>query len=755
MAETPQEERICFDSARTPHVCSTKWVDSKVEVEGEDTGFARTQSLQRVLCRNFGLINLEELDKNYERDMYLASGQAQREKLRINQLTRLQAALFEKEQQLDIMKLLIMKERETNKTLSMRLASSNEEHILLEATKAQNFELTKEIERLRADTKKLAVLELTRVQAALFEKQQKLQTMELLISSERETNKMLSMQLTDLNEERSLHDCTKTRNHELVEETKRLSTLVSIFEHKAIDAEKRLLKARKESEERLNKSKQIEVKMEEVHLTLQRLEEKMSFLEIENQVLHKVLASCPTNIAGPAFNQSSLTLFRTQYQSDQKLHNLSDQRQQETRDMLISWNTQDMDLNAIEPDKSQTFDRLFNSRVEVQRSHETMAYCLSHTLYLLRNTLKPTAAPVPSQLVQSLMGRMSHSFSQYEKKFAELQQLVITVEKLYGMLRDNFKKEISYPLTACIQAELRWRAGGMANRRGIANRQDWNRQLGEGGGGRLGGRIDSRVIGLQVKATGEATGRKCKGKGLQASRASSFSPFKVPSLTQLPSRINYWHSITNSLNSLLTLLRAKHVPSLLVSKLFTQIFFFINVQLFNSLLLRRECCSFSNGECFKAGLNELEIWICNTSQKYIGHSWDALGPIRQAVEFLQIISFSPWIWLRTVGAFAAPPSRIIHQKDRRSFYEIKHVLCPGLSMQQLYRITTMYWDDKYGTQSVCSEVIDRIKELMAVESSSPDTTSFLLDDDSSLPFCAEDLMTSMSEADDFPQTIPL
>ncbi|MCO5563622.1 hypothetical protein L7F22_017269 [Adiantum nelumboides] len=59
MAETPQEKRICFDSARTLHICSTKWVDSKVEVEGEDTGFARIQGLQRVLCRNFGLINLD------------------------------------------------------------------------------------------------------------------------------------------------------------------------------------------------------------------------------------------------------------------------------------------------------------------------------------------------------------------------------------------------------------------------------------------------------------------------------------------------------------------------------------------------------------------------------------------------------------------------------------------------------------------------------------------------------------------------
>ena len=27
-----------------------------------------------------------------------------------------------------------------------------------------------------------------------------------------------------------------------------------------------------------------------------------------------------------------------------------------------------------------------------------------------------------------------------------------------------------------------------------------------------------------------------------------------------------------------------------------------------------------------------------------------------------------------------------------------------LSIQQLYRISTMYWDDKYGTHSVSSEV---------------------------------------------------
>jgi hypothetical protein len=39
--------------------------------------------------------------------------------------------------------------------------------------------------------------------------------------------------------------------------------------------------------------------------------------------------------------------------------------------------------------------------------------------------------------------------------------------------------------------------------------------------------------------------------------------------------------------------------------LFRQLFAFINVQLFNQLLLRRECCSFSNGEYVKTGLAQV------------------------------------------------------------------------------------------------------------------------------------------------------
>jgi myosin-5 len=58
---------------------------------------------------------------------------------------------------------------------------------------------------------------------------------------------------------------------------------------------------------------------------------------------------------------------------------------------------------------------------------------------------------------------------------------------------------------------------------------------------------------------------------------------------------------------LLTILKDNFVPKPLVQALFRQLFSFVNVQLFNQLLLRRECCSFSNGEYVKTGLAQVRV----------------------------------------------------------------------------------------------------------------------------------------------------
>ena len=91
----------------------------------------------------------------------------------------------------------------------------------------------------------------------------------------------------------------------------------------------------------------------------------------------------------------------------------------------------------------------------------------------------------------------------------------------------------------------------------------------------------------------------------------------------------HWSNILDVFESLLTILKQANVPAFLVRKLFQQLFSFVNVQLFNQLLLRRECCSFRNGEYVKTGLGEVEQWILSAGNNWVGESWEQLKYIRQ------------------------------------------------------------------------------------------------------------------------------
>ena len=229
------------------------------------------------------------------------------------------------------------------------------------------------------------------------------------------------------------------------------------------------------------------------------------------------------------------------------------------------------------------------------------------------------------------------------------QQMTAFVEKIYGLLRDNVKKDVTPLLQQCIQAPK-------PDRRGASK-------------------------------SGAADGAQ-------------------------------WSGIVGHLDTLLETLRANHVPAFLTDRLLKQVFSFMNVQLFNSLLLRRECCSFSNGEYVKTGLAELESWVHKAGDASDGSGgvWDELKSIRQAVTFL-----------------------VIHQKPKKSLDEITHDLCPTLSIQQLYRISTMYWDDRFNTETVSAEVLGNMKMQMQEENASTHSNSFLLDDDNQIPFTIEEL----------------
>ncbi|TVU16569.1 hypothetical protein EJB05_40140 [Eragrostis curvula] len=228
-----------------------------------------------------------------------------------------------------------------------------------------------------------------------------------------------------------------------------------------------------------------------------------------------------------------------------------------------------------------------------------------------------------------------------------LPQLTACVENIFEQLRDNLKKEISPLLSLCIQAP---------------------------------------------KTSGQR-GKAFKSPGTRA---------------QAPSNSN-WDNIVNFLDLLIDTLCDNHVPSFFIRKLVTQLFSFVNIQLFNSLLLRREICTMSNGEYVKAGLSLLEKWITNVTEEFAGTSWHELNYIRQAVGFL-----------------------VIHQKRKKTFEEIRQDLCPALSVRQIYRICSMYWDDKYHNLGVSNECVAAMREMVHEDTQNLTSNSLLLDDDLTL-----------------------
>ncbi|KIY93995.1 myosin heavy chain, class XI [Monoraphidium neglectum] len=333
---------------------------------------------------------------------------------------------------------------------------------------------------------------------------------------------------------------------------------------------------------------------------------------------------------------------------------------------------------AFQADRTSVFDRIIHViGAQIERHQEDnprLCYWLTNTttlLFLLQRNIKPAssgslkgraaaAGRAAGSMLNNWLGRGASmgggeasihgggvgGFRLVEAKYPALlfkQQLDAFVQKIFPMLRDNVKKAITPLLAHCIHTPR-----GASGRALGPSRRATNSDVSGGAAGAASG-------GGAAAAQGKA-----------------------------------WAEILGVLDGLLDDLRAAYVPKPLVQALFRQLFAFVNVQLFNQLLLRRECCSFSNGEYVKTGLAQasdantalivdsaagarpgdditVETWIQERGTEWVGDSWDELKYIRQAVTFL-----------------------VIGNKPRKTLENITRDLCPILSIQQLYRISTMW-----------------------------------------------------------------
>ncbi|KAI3746816.1 hypothetical protein L6452_09257 [Arctium lappa] len=545
--------------------------------------------------------------------------------------------------------------------------------------------------RIRADVEEAKNQESAKLQSVLQEMQAQSQQAKELLLKEQETAKK-ELELVRAGEEAS----NKEIVNKFTAENEKLKDMVSSLEQKIDETEKKYEESNKLSEERLKQATEAESKIAEMRNTMQSLQEKITDLESENQILRQqiMLSSASKRMSG-RFSFSSKGPENGHHEPqtpmkrfDSSLRQSAIEKHRENVDTLIKAATEDLGFSngkpvvtyiiykslvhwrVFEAERTSVFDRLiqvFGSAIQKEEDNQHMSYWLSATstlLFLLQKSISSGGSAQKPPQPTSIFGRMAQSFRkspsysnleivrQVDAKYPALlfkQQLTAYVEKIFGIVRDNLKKELSKCLSSCIQAA-------------------------------------------------------------RMSKANT-----PPSI--------YWHNTVECLNGMLNTLEEYHVPTVLAQKIFVQAFSYINVQLFNSLLLRRECCTFSHGEYVKAGLAELEIWCGNATEEYADSSWDELKHVRQAVGFL-----------------------VIHQKSRISYDDLTNDLCPVLSVQQLYRICTLYFDDNYNTPSVAPEVITKLKaSTEGLEDS--ESNSFLLEDDPYIPFSVDDLCSSLNEKD--------
>ena len=201
-----------------------------------------------------------------------------------------------------------------------------------------------------------------------------------------------------------------------------------------------------------------------------------------------------------------------------------------------------------------------------------LACSFAGIIYSHITSIPPYALPPPAQ--------------QVEAKYPALlfkQQLDAFVQKIFPMLRDNVKKEISPQLAACIHAP---------------------RQKGARGARRT-------TSGAAALAAAAADGQQPGTPGTPGGSRPSTGGEAAGGLSP------HWASMLRVFDGLLAVLRENHVPPFLVQNLFEQLVSFVDVQLFNQLVLRRECCSCSNGEYVKAGLSEVEQWLYVAGEEWV------------------------------------------------------------------------------------------------------------------------------------------
>ncbi|VVB07275.1 unnamed protein product [Arabis nemorensis] len=559
--------------------------------------------------------------------------------------------------------------------------------------------------------------------------------------------------------------------NKLAAENKDLYDLVDLLEKKIDETEKKYEEASRLCEERLKQVMDTETKLIELKTSMQSLEEKVSDMEAEDKILRQqALLNSASRKMSPQMSFTGPPPLENGHRESfapipsRKFGTMSFRRSRIERqpheyvDVLLKCVSQNVGFShgkpvaaftiykclihwkSFEAEKTSVFDRIvsiFASAIENPEDDNHLTYWLTNTstlLFLLQRSLKthsttgasPRKPPQPT----SFFGRMTQGFrspssaslsgdvvQQVDARYPALlfkQQLTAYVETIYGIVQENVKRELAPVLSSCIQG-LRDSPHESSAENLLAESSEEN-SLAKPSEESLPAKLSEDNS--PAKPSEENPQAKPSAENPQSNPSEENSPTK-PSEEKSPEKT--CEASVDLLNRLLGTLKKNYVPPFLAQKIFSQTFQGINVQVFNSLV-QRECCTFTMGKKVNSWLNDLESWCSLATEEFVGSSWDELKHTRQAVVLL-----------------------VTEDKSKITYDDLTTNLCPALSTQQLYRICNLCKNDDHDDQNVSPDVISNLKLLMTDEDK--DNRSFLLDNDSSIPFSADEISNCMQEKD--------
>jgi myosin-5 len=294
--------------------------------------------------------------------------------------------------------------------------------------------------RMRSDLEEAKTQENTKLQSALEDIQFQFQETKTLLIKEREAVKIAAEQAPIVQE-------VPVIDHEIVNkltaENEQLKALVNSLEKKIDETERKFEETNKISEERLKLALDAETKIIELKTAMQRLEEKLSDMETEDQILRQqALLNSPVRkmsehlaIPTPLENghREPQSAAPAKKFGTESFRRSQIERQHESVDALIKCVTQDLGFSegkpvgaftvykcllhwrSFEAERTSVFDRLIQligSAIENQDDNDHMAYWLTNTstlLFLLQRSLKASSGTVARKppTPTSLFGRMT------------------------------------------------------------------------------------------------------------------------------------------------------------------------------------------------------------------------------------------------------------------------------------------------------------------------------------------------------------